>query len=229
MKTIGLIGGLTWYSSIDYYRYINEFVNKKLGGDEAGRIILYSVNYGEIKKLTHQNNWAAIADIICNAAIKLQNTGADIILLGANTMHYIFNNVEKAVSIPILHIADATAIEIKNKNLKKVALLGTKYTMQFDFFKKRLAQFGIKTLIPCEPEIEIINSAIYNELAKGIFLRETKEKFLTVINNLKQHGAEGVILGCTEIPLLIKQDDCDVPVFDTTLIHASAAVEFALS
>ncbi len=229
MKTIGLIGGLTWYSSIDYYRYINEAVNKKLGGDEAGRIILYSVNYGEIKKLTHQNNWAAIADIICNAAIKLQNSGANIILLGANTMHYIFNNVEKAVSIPILHIADATAIEIKNKNLKKVALLGTKYTMQFDFFKERLAQFGIKTLIPCETEIEIINSAIYNELAKGIFLRETKEKFLTVINNLKQHGAEGVILGCTEIPLLIKQDDCDVPVFDTTLIHASAAVEFALS
>jgi len=229
MKTIGLIGGLSWYSSIDYYRYINEAVNKSLGGDEAAKMILYSVNYGEIKKLTQQNKWAAISKIICDAAIKAQNAGADIILLGANTMHHIFNEVERNVTVPMLHIGDATGREIKKNKLNTIALLGTKYTMQFDFLKTRLAQFKINTLIPGDTEIEIINSSIYNELAKGIILPETKQKYLTIINNLKKQGAEGVILGCTEIPLLIKQEDCDIPVFDTTLIHANAAVEFALS
>ncbi|HEY8690225.1 MAG TPA: amino acid racemase [Chitinophagaceae bacterium] len=229
MKTIGLIGGLSWYSSIDYYRYINQAVNKKLGEDEAAKMILYSVNYGEIKKLTQQNNWEAIADIICDAAIKLEIAGAGVIMIGANTMHNIFTQVEQSVNVPLIHIADATAKEIQNKKIKTIALLGTKYTMQYDFFKDRLTQFGIKTLIPAEEEIEIIDSAIYNQLAKGIILPETKEKFLAIINNLKTQGAEGVILGCTEIPLLIQQQDCGIPVFDTTLIHATAAVEFALS
>ncbi|MBA3674924.1 MAG: amino acid racemase, partial [Chitinophagaceae bacterium] len=196
---------------------------------EAAKMILYSVNYGEIKKLTRQNKWDEIAGIICDAALKVQNAGADIILLGANTMHNIFDKVEEAVSVPLLHIADAVAKEIQNKNLKTIALLGTKYTMQFDFFKERLFQKQISTLIPDESGIEIINSAIYNELGKGIVLPETKEKFLAIINNLKLQGAEGVILGCTEIPLLIKPEDCDIPVFDTTLIHSTAAVEFALS
>ncbi|HUS01593.1 MAG TPA: aspartate/glutamate racemase family protein [Chitinophagaceae bacterium] len=229
MKTIGLIGGLTWYSTIDYYRYINQAINKKLGGDEAAEIILYSVNYGEIKKFTLENNWAAIADIISDAAIKVQYAGSDIILLGANTMHHVFNDVERSVTVPLLHIADAVAEEIRSKKLKTIALLGTKYTMQFDFFKKRLAGFGIHTLIPDDTGTEIVNSAIYEELGKGIVLTETKEKFMAIINNLKQQGAEGVILGCTEIPLLIKQEDCDIPVFDTTLIHASSAAAFALS
>lgn len=229
MKTIGLIGGITWFSTIDYYRYINQAINKKLGGDEAAKIILYSVNYGEIKKLTLKNNWAAITEITSNAAIKLQHAGADIILLGANTMHHVFNDVERSITVPLLHIADATAQEIQSKKIKTVALLGTKYTMQFDFFKNRLAGSGINTLIPDDTGIEIINSAIYDELGKGIALPETKEKFLAIINSLKQKGAEGVILGCTEIPLLIKQEDCDIPVFDTTLIHASSAAEFALS
>ena len=229
MKTIGLIGGLSWYSSIDYYRYINQAVNEKLGGDEAARMILYSVNYGEIKKLTLQNNWDGIINIIGEIAIKIQRAGAEVILLGVNTMHHIFNKVEEAVTVPMIHIADATAASIKNKKLNTVALPGTKYTMQFDFFKDRLSGFDIKTLIPGDTEIEIINSAIYNELAKGIILPETKEKFLAVINNLRAQGAEGVILGCTEIPLLIKQEDSSIPVFDTTFLHATAAVEFALS
>ncbi len=229
MKTIGLVGGLSWYSSIDYYRYINQAVNKKLGGDEAAKMVIYSVNYGEIVKLTKQNNWAAIVEIIKTAAIKVQNSGAEIILLGANTMHHIFNNIEPAVSVPLLHIADATAKAIQYKKIKKIALLGTKYTMQFDFFKDRLSQFGIKTLIPNEKEIEIINSSIYTELAKGIILPQTKENYLEIINKLNQHGAEGIILGCTEIPMLIKQEDCDIPLFDTTFIHANAAVEFALA
>jgi len=229
MKTIGLVGGLSWYSSIDYYRYINQAVNKKLGGDEAAKMIIYSVNYGEIVKLTQQNNWAAIVEIIKTAAIKVQNSGAEIILLGANTMHHIFNNIEPAVSVPLLHIADATAKAIQNKKIKTIGLLGTKYTMQFDFFKDRLAKFGIKTLIPNEKEIEIINSSIYTELTKGINLPQTKENYLEIINKLKQRGAEGIILGCTEIPMLIKQEDCDIPLFDTTFIHANAAVEFALA
>jgi aspartate racemase len=229
MKTIGLRGGITWYSSVDYYRYINLAVNKKLGEDEAANMILYSVNYGEIKKLTKQNNWEAIEDIICEAAVKLQNAGAGLIIIGANTMHHIFNKVEQSVNIPVIHIADAVAKEIQTKGIKTIALLGTKYTMQYDFFKDRLAEFGIATLIPSEEEIEIINSAIYNELAKGIILPQTKERFLAVIENLKQRGGEGVILGCTEIPLLVQQQDCDIPVFDTTLIHATAAVEFAFS
>jgi len=229
MKTIGLVGGLSWYSSIDYYRYINQAVNKKLGGDEAAKMIIYSANYGEIVKLTQQNNWAAIVEIIKTAAIKVQNSGAEIILLGANTMHYIFNNIEPVVSVPLLHIADTTAKAIQNKKIKTIALLGTKYTMKFDFFKNRLAQSEIKTLIPNEKEIEIINSSIYNELARGIILPETKENYLEIINKLKQRGAEGIILGCTEIPMLIKQEDCDIPLFDTTFIHANAAVEFALA
>jgi len=229
MKTIGLVGGLSWYSSIDYYRYINQAVNKKLGGDEAAKMVIYSVNYGEIVKLTKQNNWAAIVEIIKNAVIKVHNSGAEIILLGANTMHHIFDNIEPVVSVPLLHIADATAKAIQNKKIKTIGLLGTKYTMQFDFFKNRLAQSEIKTLIPNEKEIEIINSSIYTELAKGITLPQTKENYLEIINKLKQQGAEGIILGCTEIPMLIKQEDCDIPLFDTTFIHANAAVEFALA
>ncbi len=229
MKTIGLIGGLSWHSSVDYYRYINQAVNKRLGGNEAATMIIYSVNYGEIVKLTQQNNWHGITKIICDAAQKLQKSGAEIILIGANTMHNIFNEVEQSVTIPILHIADATAAEIQNKKIKTIGLLGTKYTMQFDFFKNRLAQSEIKTLIPNEKEIEIINSSIYTELAKGITLPQTKENYLEIINKLKQQGAEGIILGCTEIPMLIKQEDCEIPLFDTTFIHANAAVELALA
>ena len=229
MKTIGLIGGLTWHSSIDYYRYINQAINKRLGGDESAEVILYSVNYGEIKKLTHENNWKSISEIICKAALQTQNAGAEVILLGANTMHNIFDDVERTVTVPMIHIADATAKEILNKKIKTIALLGTKYTMQLNFFRDRLSSFGINTLIPDNEKVESINAAIYNELGKGIILPETKSIFLKIIDDLKQKGAEGVILGCTEIPLLITQEDCTIAVFDTTLIHSVAAVEFALS
>lgn len=229
MKTIGIIGGLTWYSSIDYYRYINQAVNKRLGGDDAAKIILNSVNYGEIKKLTLENNWEAISKIICNAAIQAQNAGAEVILLGANTMHHIFNDVEKAVSVPLIHIVDAAAKEIQNKKLTTIALLGTKYTMHLDFFRERLSMFGINTLIPDKEDVEYINTAIYTELGKGIILPETRTRFLTIINDLNQKGAEGIILGCTEIPLLIKPEDCTIPTFDTTLLHSEAAVDFALA
>ena len=229
MKTIGLVGGLTWHSSVDYYRFINQQVNERLGGDQAAKIILYSVNYGEIKKLTQAGDWKVITAIISEAAKKTEAAGADCLLLGANTMHHIAGEVAAAINIPLIHIADATAKAIKEKSIKTVALLGTKYTMQFDFYKNKLASHGIKTLIPDESGVEAINKSIYEELGKGILLPETKQLYLTIIDSLIRQGAEGVILGCTEIPLLIKQEDSRVPVFDTTLLHATAAVDFALS
>ncbi len=228
MKTIGLIGGLTWLSTLDYYRLLNEMVNKQLGGVEAGQIILYSVNFGEIKVLTEAGQWDEIVKQISGAAKKLEQAGADCILIGANTMHKIADEIQAAVAIPVIHIAEEVAASIKEKKLSRVALLGTKYTMQLDFYKNKLAANGISTIIPNEAEIEIINTAIYTEMGKGIFTTATKAKFMEIIERLIYEGAEGIILGCTEIPILIKQEDCSVPVFDTTCIHAKAAVKFAL-
>ena len=229
MKTIGLIGGLTWLSTLDYYRLLNEKINEELGGVESGRIILYSLNFAEIKALTENGHWDAIADIMIKAARKLEQAGADCIIVGANTMHKIADEIQQCINIPLIHIAEVTAAQIKKQKLSTVALLGTKYTMQFDFYKEKLANLGIVTIIPGEDEIEMINTAIYSEMSKGNFLPSTKQKILAVIERLVKKGAEGVILGCTEIPILIKQEDCTVPVFDTTQIHASAAVVFALS
>jgi aspartate racemase len=229
MKTIGIIGGLSWLSTIEYYRLINEQVNERLGDVNSAKIILYSVNFSEIKMLTQQDRWEEIATIISNIARNLQRAGADCILIGANTMHKIAAQIQEAITIPIIHIAEVTAAEIKKQKLKKVALLGTKYTMQLDFYKDKLGAEGITTIIPGEDDITFINDAIYIEMGKGIFLPTTKGKFLNIINALVMSGAEGVILGCTEIPLLIKQADCAVAVFDTTMIHATAAVEFALN
>ena len=230
MKTIGIIGGISWLSSMEYYRLLNEEVNKRLGGVHAGKIILYSVNFAEIKVLTAEDRWDEIAKIINDAARKLEQAGADCILIGANTMHKIANEIQQTIKIPVIHIAEATATQIKKQQLKIVALLGTKYTMQLDFYKDKLSAQGITTIIPGEKEeIEFINTTIYEEMGKGIFLPATKQKFLEIINNLIKKGAEGIVLGCTEIPLLIKQEDCSVPVFDTTQIHSTAAVDFALS
>lgn len=228
MKTIGLIGGLSWLSSIEYYRMLNEMVNERLGGVHSAKIILYSVNFEEIKLLTEQGHWDEMAKMLVDIAKKLEQAGADCILIGANTMHKIAGEIQQAINIPVIHIAEVTAIEIKKQQLKKVALLGTKYTMQLDFYKDKLAAQGITTIIPGEDDIEYINTAIYTEMGKGIFLPDTKEKFLDIISGVINQGAEGIISGCTEIPLLIKQEDCSIPVFDTTKIHSTAAVEFAL-
>jgi len=228
MKTIGIIGGLTWLSTADYYRLINQQVNEKLGGVEAGKIIIYSVNFAEIKVLTENNDWDGIAAIMKEVARKLENAGADCILIGANTMHKIADEVQSAINIPLIHIAEETARVIESKGLQKVALLGTKYTMQLDFYTKKLAAKGIETIIPGEEDIAYINNAIYTEMGKGIFLPETKDRFIQIIDKLQHAGAEAVILGCTEIPILIKQDDVEVPVLDTTAIHVDAAVKFAL-
>ncbi len=228
MKTIGLVGGTSWVSSLDYYRLFNELTQQQLGGNEAAKIVLYSVNYGEIVSLTQAGDWEAIAALISEAARKVEKAGADCLLLGANTMHHIAGEVQASVRIPLLHIADVVGRAIREKQLQKVALLGTKYTMLFDFYKKKLAEQGIETIIPDEEGILMVNSAIYQELGKGVFLPETKEKFLQLINKLAEQGAGGVILGCTEIPMLIRQEDTPVPVFDTTRLHAAAAVAFAL-
>ena len=228
MKTIGLIGGLTWYSTLDYYRLLNELVNKRLGGVHAARVILISVDFAEIKPLTEQQDWKGLAEIMCAAAKSIEVAGADCVMIGANTMHKIASEVQAAVNIPVIHIADAVAAAIKDKQLKKVALLGTKYTMQLNFYKDKLSQQGITVIIPGEEDIEFINDTIYNEFGKGIFLPERKRQYIHIINALIKEGAQGIILGCTEIPILIKQQDCAVPVFDTALVHAMAAVEFAL-
>jgi aspartate racemase len=229
MKTIGIIGGLTWYSTVEYYKLLNQLVNERLGGAHAAKLILYSVDFAEIKVLTEKQDWEGIAVIIVEAAKKIEQAGADCLMIGANTMHKIADEVQAAITIPVIHIAAATAAAIEMKGLKKVALLGTKYTMQLDFYKNKLAEKNIATIIPNETDIEYINNSIYNEFSKGIFLPETKTQYLRIIDELTGQGAEGFILGCTEIPILIKQEDCAVPVFDTGLIHATAAVDYALN
>jgi aspartate racemase len=228
MKTIGLIGGTSWVSTIDYYRIINATVNERLGGNESARIILHSVNYGEIVSLTHKGDWEGIAAIISTAARQAEEAGAGCILLCANTMHRIAGRIQAVVSIPLIHVAAVTAKAIRQKGIEMVLLLGTRYTMTGDFYEEQLQQYGIKMVIPGPEAIEWVNDNIYNELGKGIFLPEAKKAYLDIINEHVSQGVQGVILGCTEIPLLLKQEDSPVPVFDTTLLHATAAVDFAL-
>ncbi|MET0464884.1 MAG: aspartate/glutamate racemase family protein [Chitinophagaceae bacterium] len=228
MKTIGLIGGITWLSSVEYYRLLNTLVNQELGGVSSAKIILHSVDFAEIKSLTEAGRWDSILALITDAAKKLAVAGADCILLGANTMHKLADEVQASVSIPLLHIADETGKQIKQDGLQTVALLGTKYTMQLPFYSQKLAAHGIKTIIPGQDDIDYINNAIYTEMGKGIFLPETKQKFVDIILELARQGAQGVILGCTEIPLLLQQKDTDVKLYDTTLIHSKAAIRFAL-
>lgn len=228
MKTIGFIGGLTWLSSMDYYRLLNQLVNEKLGGVHSCRMLMYSVEFEEIKRLTFANDWDGIAAIISKVAVTLEQAGADCIMIGANTMHHIADRIQDVITIPLIHIAEVAAAEIQRQQLTKVALLGTKYTMQLDFYKNKLAAKNIDTIIPGEEDIEYINDAIYSEMGKGIFLPERKQRFIEIIQSLQQAGAEGVVLGCTEIPILIRQQDVTLPIFDTTFLHAKKAVEFAL-
>lgn len=229
MKTIGLIGGISWLSTIDYYRLLNQKINAQLGGVHSAQILLSSVNFDEVKRLTLADDWNGLAGMMSREAKRLEQAGADFILIGANTMHNIADKVQASINIPLIHIAEEAGKEIVKLQLKKVALLGTKYTMQLDFYKNKLAEQGIETIIPNEADIEYINTAIYDEMGKGIFLPERKQGFIRIINQLKEQGAEGVILGCTEIPILIQQNDSPIPVFDTAAIHVNAAVEFALS
>ncbi len=229
MKTLGLIGGTTWVSTIDYYKYINQITNDRLGGLECARLVLYSLNFGEFMKFVNADDWESAAEFLSQIAIKLEKAGADAIVLCANTTHLTAETVQQSIRIPVLHIVDAVAAEIEKANMKKVGLLGTKFTMEKDFFSGRLNKFGIEAIVPNDDGRTFVHESIYNELGKNIFLDATKQKYLQIIEELRADGAEGVILGCTEIPLLIKQTDCEMPVFDTTYIHANYAVNFALS
>ncbi len=229
MKTIGLIGGTTWLSTVDYYRLINEGVSKKLGGVNSAKILLYSMNFADKKKLLDNNDWNTIAACYCEVALKLEEAGAGCLVLCANTPHTIADKIVRATYIPLIHIAEATAEEIAKQQLKKVGLLGTRFTMEQSFYKDKLSAKGIEVFTPGETDRLFINNSIFNEMAKGIFSPETKANYLSIIDKMTEQGVEGIIFGCTEIPLLIKPHECTIPVFDTTLIHANAAVRFAVA
>lgn len=223
MQTIGLIGGITPQSTIMYYELLNELAADKYGPKHSCKVIINSLDFGEISKLQSEGRWDLLDDIMIEAAQALKNAGASILVICANTMHLCVDAIKKSVKIPIVHIAEATVKQIQNKGIKKVALLGTKYTMEKPFFKHILEANNIDVIIPNESERQLIHDVIYDELSKGLLLDSSKHAYLKIIEILVQRGAEGIILGCTEIPLLLKQDDVDVPVFDTTTIHAEAA------
>lgn len=229
MKTIGLIGGMSWESSIEYYQIINETVRTKLGGLHSAKCIMYSVDFAEIEHLQHQARWNEATQIMIAAAKSVERGGADFIIFCTNTMHKVADDVQKQIQIPILHIADATAERIKAQGVKRVGLLGTKFTMEGDFYKERLIQkHGLEVMIPNDREREIVHRIIYDELCVGEIKESSKIKYTDIIERLAKDGAEGIILGCTEIGLLVKKEDSRVPLFDTMSIHAVAAVEYAL-
>lgn len=229
MKTIGLIGGMSWESTVTYYQIVNQMVKEKLGGLHSAKVILYSVDFFEIEECQANGDWEKSAAILTKAAKSLELAGADCIVICTNTMHKIAPQIEKEISIPLLHIAAATVDKLNEHNIQKVALLGTKYTMQQDFYKEKLIAAGINVLIPEHDDIEFINHVIYDELCLGMISATSKQRYLRIIDDLKQNGAEGVILGCTEIGLLIHPKDSALPVFDTTQIHATRAALFALT
>lgn len=229
MKTIGLIGGMSWESSIEYYRLINQQVKAKLGGLHSAKVIMNSLNFVEIVECQQAGDWEKASMILSNTAKSLEDSGADFVLLCTNTMHKLSEQIQSAINVPFIHIADVTAEQIKSNGLKKVALLGTKYTMEQDFYRQRLESHGLQVIIPNSADVQIVNDVIFDELCKGKILESSKEQYKRIINELAQQGAEGVILGCTEIPLLIKAEDSVLPIFDTTEIHATKAVELALS
>ena len=230
MKTIGLIGGMSWESSIEYYRLINEGVQARLGGLHSAKSVMVSVDFAEIEALQHQGCWEEATQIMIRAAQDVARAGADCVVICTNTMHKMAETVQAQIEIPLLHIADATAERILAQGLLRVGLLGTRFTMEEDFYKGRLEQrFGLQVLIPGAQERQVIHRVIYDELVLGKIEPRSKGQYLGIIDELVQRGAQGIILGCTEIGLLVKQSDCRVPLFDTTVIHASAAVEWALA
>lgn len=229
LKTIGLIGGMSWKSTIEYYEVINETVRSRLGGFHSAKCLMYTVDFAEIEILQRENKWKEVSDIMVDIANKLKKGGADFIVICTNTIHKVVSEIEKKVGIKVLHIVELTGKKIIQNGMKKVGLLGTKFTMEGDFYKNILKdRFNIDVIVPNEVEREFIHKVIFEELCKGIINKTSKEKYKEIIDSLVLIGAEGVILGCTEIPLLIKQEDVSIPVFDTTKIHAVSAVEFAL-
>jgi len=229
MKTIGLLGGMTWHSTVEYYRLINRSVQERLGGNHSARCILYSVEFAEVETLQETGGWEALGGFMAEAAKRVEQAGADFLLICANTMHRAAPAVEAAISIPLLHIGDAAAAEIRKQGLQTVGLLGTRFTMEQDFYRDRLEQrHGLRVLIPEQGERTVIHDIIYRELGRGVISEASRDAYLSVIRNLHLRGAEAVILGCTEIPLLVRPGDYPLPLLDTTALHAAAAVEWAL-
>ncbi|MGL5440701.1 MAG: aspartate/glutamate racemase family protein [Filifactoraceae bacterium] len=228
MKTIGLIGGMSWESTIPYYRIINEEIKNKLGGLHSAKIILYSVDFDEIEKCQSSGEWEKSGYLLGKAAQGLEVAGADFILICTNTMHKVAPQIASMINIPIVHIADATADELQKCHIQKVGLLGTKYTMTQDFYKQKLVERGIEVIIPNDSDIDIVNDIIFRELCLGKIRKESLAQFKKIIDSLKEKGADSVILGCTEIGLLVHQPDSSLPIFDTTFIHAKRAAEIAL-
>lgn len=229
MKTIGLLGGMSWESTTEYYKIINRLVKENLGGLHSARIVLYSVDFEEVAALQRSGDWAAAAELMVLAARRVEMAGADCLLICTNTMHKLAPEVEQAVRIPLLHIADVTAAKLKQSGITCAGLLGTKFTMEQDFYRARLsAETGLKVVIPEENDRALVHSIIFDELCKGIIRDESRRTYQEIVMKLEREGAQGIVLGCTEIGLLLKERDCRAPLFDTTEIHAAAAVEFAL-
>ena len=230
MKTIGMLGGMSWESTASYYKTINQGVKQKLGGLSSAEVCLYSVNFEEIEKLQHAGQWDETALILSKAAQSVEAGGADFLIICANTMHKVAEQIQGNISIPLLHIADATAAKLVKNGITKAGLLGTRFTMEQDFYKDRLTErFGIEVVVPSSNDQTIVHNVIYDELCRGVINPDSKEQYLTIVKNLFEQGAQAVILGCTEIALLINQNDTSVPLYDTTEIHAEAAVNLALS
>jgi aspartate racemase len=229
MKTIGMLGGMSWESTASYYRMLNEGIKQRLGGLHSARICMHSVDFAEIETLQHQGDWQATADILCDAARSIEAGGADFLMICTNTMHKVAPQIEAAVSIPLLHIADATAERLQEDGIMRVGLLGTRFTMEQEFYKGRLSErYGIEVVVPGTAQRELVHDVIYNELCLGRVEDASRRAYLSVIDELAQQGAQGVILGCTEIAMLVAQRDTSVRLYDTTAIHAQKAVAFAL-
>lgn len=229
MKTIGLLGGMSWESTQTYYRLLNEGVKTRLGGLHSAKIVLYSVDFADIEALQHKGDWGATARILSDAALSLEKAGADFLVIGTNTMHKVAPEIEQVLRIPLLHIADATAKILSRDGISRVGLLGTRFTMEQAFYRERLENAGIDVVIPDEPQRHLIHRVIYEELCLGQIVADSRRAYLEVVDSLAERGAEAVILGCTEIGLLIRQADTPVPLYDTTGIHAAQAVELALA
>ena len=229
MKTIGLIGGMSWESTITYYEILNKETVVKLGGFHSSKIMMYNVDFAELEENMSTGNWDGNAQILTDAAVRLEKAGADFIVIATNTMHKLVPQIEEKINVPILHISDATADAIKRDGHKKIALLGTKFTMTQDFIKDRLVKAGLEVMIPDEEDIEFVNSVIFDELCLGKVLDSSRKEYQRIISYMKDRGAEGVILGCTEIGMLIKEKDSVLPTYDTTIIHATEAARLALA
>ncbi len=228
MKVIGLIGGMSWESTLTYYKIINETIKERLGGLHSAKCVLYSVDFQEIEECQANGDWEKSGEVLGEAAYNLEKAGANFIVICTNTMHKVINQIEEKISIPILHIAEMTAEKILEKKIKNIALLGTKYTMEQNFYKEKLIEKGINVIIPDETDIKIINDIIYKELCLGIINPESKAKYLAIVKKLENKGAEGVILGCTEIGMIVKSEDTSIPLFDTAVIHAKQAAIYSI-